>query len=220
VELVFKLDYADPYEIIAILEKFSSKDKASFLETFETSNTKGIIAKDFQPNISSMHRAVIALDVPTASDEEALSFDFRVDVIWASNGEAPLGNQVPQSLADVVSTISSTLNYKHFAHGGTYTQKVSTNGRPLESNGVIISPSKDMVGASYFSWELKDPKKNFFADGLLGSFSARFAPRAGNGVRISDAKINLRSGHKSVIGTTMVDQSIAMIVVVSIMDAK
>ncbi|MDR2561269.1 MAG: hypothetical protein LBC63_05830 [Holophagales bacterium] len=214
--MVFAVKYADPYEIAGILEKFRTKSlEGTILEAFETSSAKGIIARDTSLVLATITRAVAALDVPTAvsGDEpgEENQFDLRFDVIWASNSKNPVGDEIPAFLKDTASTIVKTLNYRFLAHGGTFMQTVSDNGKAY-GGGTITRPHKDIHFGTYgqnFTWELKTSNK--YNDYISGLFSAQYA-----GGQISNAKIELKPGQKVVIGTTMIGEGIAMIVVISV----
>jgi len=220
-----KLNHADPNELLSILEKLSSFPDLSdaYVNKFETSGAKGIIVKDTPSVVATIVRTASLLDVPntepdTVTDEEYLSFDFRVDVIWAAaNGyDFPTKKATPPYLSDVIGTITKTFNYRIYAHGGTFTQRVSADGKSIKSQGAVVSPLKDIPGSLGVEWELKTyktparlyPYAN--RNKLRGNFSASYFRAI-----IREANIDLKPGQKNVIGTTMVNQDVAMIVVVS-----
>jgi len=187
------------------------------MEAFETSSAKGILARDTSLALATITRAVAALDVPSAqsSDEEApVKFNLRIDVIWASNGNRPIGGPIPAFLTDTASTISKTLNYSNLVHAGTFMQSVSSG--KSAGDGTIPRPHKDIYVSAMqnFVWHLRTLKNDFNSDHdrISGLFSARY----GIAGAISEAKIDLKPGQKVIIGTTMVGEGIAMIVVLSV----
>ena len=219
---IIKMIHADPYELEDILIRLSSDLDGTYLEPFDVSGGKGIIVKDIPSAVAAISRTAQLFDVPgnpadTDADVDYRSFDVRVDVIWA----APVGYQLfptnkatPPNLSDVIDRIKRTLNYHTFTHGGTYMQKVSADGKNVKSAGAVVSPLKDTPTGIGFEWELKTVRtpENYRTDNKLrGNFSARYFRAS-----IQEANIDLMPGQKAIIGTTMVDQDVAMIVVVSV----
>ncbi|MCL1893729.1 MAG: hypothetical protein FWG02_05800 [Holophagaceae bacterium] len=204
---LFKINYAIPENIKNIVNGLVSQYGTVTADNL----TKTLTVRDLETNLKAIEAAIEVLD---ESQPPSISVELWIDVIWASNATAKgSGEPVPERLSGVVSTLSKTLGYKQFAHGGVVTHRLSESS-PRASGFSELNPGFGLPSAPgmRLNWSLSNCKIS--QDCIMeGNFGASFLSSS-----ISNAAINLGFKDKNIIGSTMLGGGVSMIIVVSMYD--
>jgi hypothetical protein len=209
---IFILKNHPASHILKSIKGLGSGFHGALMETNESGNLNTITVKDFPQNIESIAAAIKYLDYPMPEDQPA---ELRLDVIWASRRKLELNDDpVPEYLSEVISSISDTLSYKYFSHGGTFMQSINVNNNafPTRISGVIKTPDGS---SERFSSRLYKAR----IDSETGIFSTIITVETLKS-SISDAYINVGDGNTAVIGAVTVSDTgtsdTSMIVVIMV----
>jgi len=185
------------------------------------SNELGTISvRDFPENIATIGEAIERLDVPEGPRDDV---EIHLHVLIASRGATTPSADLPQEIRNAVAQLQNTLAYTSFSLLAPIVQRASADGSERSgatSSGQLTSTSP---GAELpYSYRIERISRATDTSGAsrvnLGLF--RFDLGGSLGTATIASNLSLRDGEQVVVGTAMLRNGQALVLVVSARSAK